>query len=320
MTMTYAVWNDRARLELALQGVTADLADEVLAEVREHCADSGELPEQAFGAPKDFAAGIAAERVPRASQAKRDRNGTTVSEAWSAVIASVGLVTILAGVVLWLQKGLFVPFTPAGLAGVPIGYAAMVCTLQALVIARPLGKSRTVVPALIVAGVLAVIAACAFVLLPRDVVASIPAPLLLGAGVLLAFWAYSRGTSVELPDVPRNTEEWLAELHGLLEGRHDVARARAGDLVRETVQHLSACGRTPQEEFGPVDQYAMILAQQHPVASPWWRSEATRLWLLVGLAGSFAASAVLSNQPAWFIAVAVATLVGSIGLLVRGAR
>ena len=39
---------------------------------------------------------------------------------------------------------------------------------------------------------LAVIAACAFVLLPQDAVASVPAPVLLVAGAALALWAFGR--------------------------------------------------------------------------------------------------------------------------------
>ena len=61
MTTTSTPWNDLARLELALRGVPKTLADEALAEVDEHCADTGDTPEEAFGAPADFAAEIAAE-------------------------------------------------------------------------------------------------------------------------------------------------------------------------------------------------------------------------------------------------------------------
>ncbi|PRY41572.1 hypothetical protein [Umezawaea tangerina] len=318
--MTTTLWSDRARWELALLGVDAALADEVLAEVREHCADSGERPEQAFGEPADFAAGIAADRMPLADRANRDRSGTTVFEAWSAVMASAALVTILAGAALWLWNGLLVPLTPAGLAGIPILYAALLCLLYAVVVARPLGKPRTVVPAGIATAVLVVLAACAFVLLPREAVASMPAPVLLAAGVLLAWWAFARRSTTRVIAGVEGAGEWLVELRGLLEGRHDVARDRADDLVRETAQHLRACGRPPREEFGPVDEYAVTLAHQHPAAPVWWRRETTRRWLLVGLAAGFVASAVFGGQPTWYVVIAVALLIGSGWLLARGLR
>lgn len=320
MTTTSTPWSDLARLELALRGVDKALADEVLAEVEEHCADSGETPEEAFGTPVDFAASITAERVPLADRAKRDRSGTTVFEAWSAVIGRVGLTTMMVGVVAWFKQGLTIPLTPAGLTGVTIVYAAMLSLLYAANIARLIGKPRTVVPAWIATAVLVVLAACAFVLLPREAVASMPAPMFLVAGGLLVWWAYARESATDLTKATEGAEEWLDELRGLLEGRHDVAADRADDLVKEAAQHLATSGRTPQEEFGPVDEYAVTLAQHQPAAPAWWQLEITRHWLFFGLAVSYFASAVFGDKPTWYFILALVALALSGTLLIGALR
>ncbi len=320
MTTTSAPWSDRARLELVMRGVDAALVDEVLAEVEEHCAESGESLEEAFGTPEDFAAEIAAERVPLADRAKRDRSGTTVFEAWSSVIAGFGLTTILVGVVAWFKQGLVIPLTPAGLTGVPIVYAALLCSRYAANIARPIGKPRTVVPAWIATGLLVVLAACAFVLLPREAVGSMPSPLFIVAGVLLAWWAYHRESAADVTKATEGAAEWLDELRGLLEGRHDVSRERAEDLVKETAQHLATSGSTPEEEFGPVDEYAVTLAQHHPAAPRWWQLDITRYWVSFALACSFVATTVYSDQPIWYVVTAYVLLVVSSVLLVRALR
>ena len=320
MTTTSTPWNDLARLELALRGVPKPLADEALAEVDEHCADTGDTPEEAFGTPAGFAAEIATDRVPPADRAKRDRDGTTVFEAWSAVIGRVGLTTIVVGVFAWFRQGFTVPLTPAGLTGVPIVYAAMMSLLYAGTIARLPGKPRTVVPAWIAAGVLVVLAACAFVLLPRDAVASMPAPTFLVAGGLLVWWAYARESATDLTKATEDAAEWLHELRGLLEGRHDVAPDRADDLVKETAQHLAASGKTPLEEFGPADEYAVTLARHQPAAPAWWQRDTTRHWLFLGLAAGYFATAVLGDQPTWYFVTALVALLLSGALLIGALR
>ncbi|HWO61374.1 MAG TPA: hypothetical protein VNO31_15200 [Umezawaea sp.] len=272
MTTTSTPWNDPARLELALRGVHKTLADEVLAEVEEHCADTGDTPEEAFGTPAVVTAEVADHRVPPVDRAKRDRGGTTVFEAWSAVIGRVGLTAVVVGVFAWFRQGFTIPLTPAGLTGVPIVYAAMMSLLYAGTIARLLGKPRTVVPAWIAAGAFVVPAACAFVLLPRDPVASMPVPTFLVVGGLLVWWAYARESSADLTKATEDAAEWLDELRGLLEGRHDVAPDRADDLARETAQRLAASDRTrvrrdarPPPARGP----RVVAARHHaPLAGP----------------------------------------------------
>ncbi|MFD4676879.1 hypothetical protein ACFWNN_44680 [Lentzea sp. NPDC058450] len=320
MTMTLNHWSDRARLELGLLGVDAALADQVLAEVREHCAESGESPEEAFGTPAHFAATVMDERMPLADRALRDRSGTTVFEAWSAVIGRVGMITAIAGVFAWIKQGLILPLTPAGLTGSLLVYAALLSVLYAGNIARLIGRPRTVVPAWIAAAVLVVPAATAFVMLPRDAIASVPSPFLLVAGALLIWWSFARENATDVAKATEGAEEWLGELRGLLEGRHDLAPDRADELVRETAQHLAATGGTAQEEFGPVEEYAVTLAQQHPAAPRWWQRPATRNWVSLGLSLSFIAWAVFGERPVWYTVVAVLLLVWSSVMVIRDLR
>jgi hypothetical protein len=321
MTTTSVSWSDRARLELALLGVDAALIGVVLTEVGQHCADSGEAPEEAFGTPADFAAEIVAERVPPADRAKRDRGGTTVFEAWSSVIAQFALTTVLVGVLAWIKEGLIIPLTVAGLVGVPIAYAARLSMLYASTIARRIGKPRTVIPAWIATGVLVLLAAYALVELSHETVGSMPAPLFLVAGGLLAWWGYRRESASDLTKATESAEEWLDELRGLLEGRHDVSRARADDLVKEAAQHLATSERTPQEEFGPVDEYAMTVAEHQPAAPLWWQREITRYWVFFGVAVASLSPAVLGDhRPTWYWVTVAFVIVLSSALLVRALR
>ncbi|MCK2244419.1 MULTISPECIES: hypothetical protein [unclassified Crossiella] len=320
MTMATASWTDRARLELARRGVHLALINTVLTEVAEHCEDSGESPEQAFGTPAEFAEQTAATRVPLAERAKRGRDGVTVFETCSAMIGWVGLKTIVLGVFLLFVKGLFIPLTPAGLTGVPIVYAALLCALYASNLARLLGRPRTVAPAWIVTGVLVVLAATALVELPREVLGSLPTPLFLAAGGLLVWWAWQRKSTSEVAKAVEHDHEWLDRLRGLLEGRHDVPRERADALVRETAAHLAAGGNPPAEEFGPVEEYAVTLAEHQPAAPRWWQREIARHWVSFGLAVGFVGSAVFGDQPTWYFVTALALLAMSSALLVRALR
>jgi hypothetical protein len=321
MTTTSTPWSERARLELALRGVDKTLADEVLAEVEEHCADSGDAPEEAFGAPESFAEEVVEERMPVADRAHLDREGSTPFDAWSEVIARLGFTTLVAGVVVWFGKGLLIPLTTAGLTGAALFCTALTCVLYATNVARIIGRPRTVVPAVVATGLLVIAAACAFVLLPRDAIGTLPSPVLVAVGGALLWWGTTRTPDTRTTATPpAGTLEWLDDLRGLLEGRHDLSRLHAADLVRETAQHLTTTDRTPLEEFGPAEEYAVALARHQPRATPWWRRPTTRYWVLFGLAVSFVASAALGDQPTWYLVLTVLVLLGSGALLVGALR
>ena len=265
MTSDPEQWKARARLELARRGVGKDLADTVLAEVDEHCADSGADPATAFGPPGAFADTVLHERVPPERRADLDRFGLTGGERRSEVIAQLGLFLALAGVVGWVGTGLLIPLTVAGLVGSVVLIAAVTAALYAVHEARAGGRPRAMALSWCVVAVLGVLAALAFTGLPKAQLGVLPAPVITVAGVALLWWGLTRNSAgTPLPE-PADAEQWLAQLRVLLVGRHHISRARAAELTAEAAAQLHDTGAAPAEEFGPADRYAVTLAGNEPV-------------------------------------------------------
>lgn len=260
MTLDPDRWLARARLELARRGVGRPLADTVLAEVREHCADSGDHPADAFGDPAAFADTVLTERVPVATRADLDRHGMTGTERRSEVIARLGVVVALAGVVLWISGGLLLPLTVAGLIGTVLTAAAMLTVLYAVLDLRAAGRSAAVsVTWWVVSVVLVVAAALAYTQLPKAHIGELPSPALLVIGIALLWWAFTRKKPGSAPATP--DDRWATRVRSLLVGRHGIPRARATELVTEATAHLRDTGTPAAEEFGPADEYAVTLAE-----------------------------------------------------------
>ncbi|MCP3804688.1 hypothetical protein NLX83_36010 [Allokutzneria sp. A3M-2-11 16] len=264
-------WDERARLELARNGVGAEVADAVLAEVEQHCADSGESRQEAFGTPAEFAGTVAAERVPIGERAARDRRGFTARQRRSAMIGFFGFQLLLIGVVVWAEVGATVPLTMAGVVGTALCVAAAVGAVFAAFELRPAGRPRSVGKAFVVVGAGVVLGAMSYEWLPRTQLFRMPVLVIPALGVVVLLWAVRRGPERTPTKAPAGTEEWLSRLGGLLEGRHDVSRARVVELVEEARHHLVAGGLSPEDEFGPADHYAAELAGHEPARPPRWR-------------------------------------------------
>lgn len=111
-------------------------------------------------------------------------------------------------------------------------------------------------------------------------------------------------------------ENWLVDLPRLLEERHGLSRSRAAELTREATHHLTATGCFPQEEFGPVELYALQLAEGQSVPrTRWWmRHDAQAAALAVILVG-YLMTNLASAGPVWQTVPAVVALVTELALL-----
>ncbi|WP_405062714.1 hypothetical protein OG474_14065 [Kribbella sp. NBC_01505] len=263
------VWDARVRLKLAGGGVSRQTADEVLAEVAQHCADSGETARAAFGDPDQFAITVIQERQSPAERADIDRFGYNSAERRSETIAQVGLSFTVIGVFLWIAEGLMLSVTVAGGIGWVLFIAASVRAKYVVHTMRGDGRRTGVlVRAWCEALGLGVTAALAFTLLPTNSIGRFPTPVLVGVGLALLGWAFVRDDTEPAP--ANEDEAWLVELRALLVGRHGVPRRRVQALIAETEAHLNDAKRSPLQEFGPADEYAVTLADGEPRTRwPW---------------------------------------------------
>ncbi|MFD2419822.1 hypothetical protein [Amycolatopsis pigmentata] len=297
-------WEARARLALAARGVGKEFADARMEEVARHCAESGQRPEEAFGTAEEFAATVEPEEAP-------EHRGDDRS---SSALMLYGVLAVLGGAWAWISEGLMLPATMAGLAGT----ALLVCMIYGVLLFLSLskeGKPRRA-PWILGAVVLLVpLAAVAFELLPRKELFPLPAPLLIAFGIALLAWGTSRTGGTRSKHSGQDTEAWLRDLAGLLEGRHDLTRERAGELAAEAAAHLTESGRTPEEEFGPVEEYAARLAEHEAPRPPWWRdARILRAARPLGW-GVLAALNVIDGGPWWLSGVISLGLCADIWIL-----
>lgn len=290
-------WKVQARLELAGHGVDKELADAKLSEVEQHCADSDQQPHEAFGTPEDFAATVVAERGPVHNE-----------DYLSTAIMHVGRMAVILGAVLWFSNGLMLRMSTADLVGT-ILLMCLLCGVSAIRFLAMTGKPRAVPWTFAGIGVLIPLTAMAFGLLPEQELFTLPAPLLVALGLALSGWGFYRDRPGRQQRTGHDTEQWLRDLAGVLEGRHDIPRERAGELASEAAAHLAATGLTALEEFGQVDDYAWRLAQHETPRPPWWRRErtlnrATPLFLVMALAIN-----LIDRGPWWLTGILVLGLI-----------
>ncbi|SDM24988.1 hypothetical protein [Allokutzneria albata] len=297
-------WVERARLKLARNGVGAEVADSVLAEVEQHCADSGENAQEAFGTPAEFARSVAAERVPIEDRAARDRMGFTAQQRRRGLIASFGVQLLLVGALVWAKVGASVPLTLAGVVGTALSVAACVGAVYAAFELRPAGRPRSVGKAFVFVAAGVVLGGMSFGWLPKTRLFTMPVLVIPALGVVLLAWAVWRKPKPVTAEAPAGTEEWLSRLGGLLEGRHDVPRARAGELVEEARQHLVAGGLSPEDEFGPAEHYAAELAAHEPARLPWWRRDRVHNVALAAFFLAYLLPGVVGGVSTWALVVA----------------
>jgi hypothetical protein len=282
MIETFEMWEARARLQLAGRGIAHYDADPMMDDVRAHCAQSGQTPQEAFGTPEGFAAAAAAER-PASDRGRADRHDMTAGDyvGGSVFVLTLALIPLsLFGAYLYGTWSL--PLNPARVAGLLLMAAAFITCQAGPSALRAAGYPRLAPWAYAGTAVIVVAAAGAFVGLPKTDLGSIP---VWGIIVVAALGLFAQTRPSKPPRTPAvrattapaatatdDPEHWFRRLDGLLVGRHDVPEARAAELVAEARAHLAAAGGPPTAEFGPVEEYAVTLADQEPVrVGPWWR-------------------------------------------------
>lgn len=118
-------------------------------------------------------------------------------------------------------------------------------------------------------------------------------------------------------DAPTTEERalWLARLTGLLEERHAIPRPRAAELTAEAAGHLDATGRAPEEEFGPVELYALRLSEGEAPRRPWWKRGAVPDAVLALLLTVYLVAGLASGGPLWQTVLAAVALAVNLALL-----
>ncbi|MCZ7456134.1 hypothetical protein [Streptomyces sp. WMMC940] len=320
MTDEIARWSAWVRLGLAAHSVDSALAEEVLEEVAQHCANSGESPEHAFGMPEAYAAAVVGERVPP-EERLRHRDGRTPEATARAALAPIGTAALVAGACLWVADGFTLALTPAGLVGSPFIAVALTAGHFAAYTARPRRRAA----GWVLVATATVLGATAFTALPDLALGHLPAPVLCLLGLVLLGWAIQDTRIADPAGVtmkPRTdahtavgSEQWLRQLTKRLEERHAVPRARVAELTREAADHLAATERAPDDEFGPVELYALRLSEEESPRARWWlRSDIQNATLVVIFTGYLAAN-VASGGPFWQTVLASGALAVSLALL-----
>ncbi|OEV04776.1 hypothetical protein [Streptomyces oceani] len=299
-------WEARARDALAERSVPGDLADTVLAEVAQHCADSGERPSAAFGLPQDFADTVVHERLP---EDVRDRHQPDApAHHGNAVCAQLGLMCLVLGGYLTVARGWLVDLTVAGLVGLPL-VAGAVWSLHGVAHARHAAAPKRAVA--YGAGALLGVAsaAVAFTQGPDTVVGPVPPPALAASGLALLGWALFRQPPENRAprDEPLPTEAWLRRLPRLLEMRYELPRARAAELAEEASRHLAESRTEAEEEFGPVAVYASRLAKGETPQERWWQREDLRMGAGTAMVSLYLLDQLHGDMSPWLIALAAVT-------------
>ncbi|RSM48495.1 hypothetical protein DMB66_46280 [Actinoplanes sp. ATCC 53533] len=333
-TEPFEGWELKARIALSDQGLGYHAANPIIADVRAHCEYTGESPYEAFGEPKDFAATTAAEQPPELLE-KVDREGMTVMDYLTGQL----FVLSLAAVVLPLffavkERAWSFPATTSALTGTALLILALFAVGGVPQALRASGRPHLMKFSYIATGAFGVGAAAAYARLPHEHLFPVPA-LAIVALALISLYLLTRTPTKPAALVPYvaptprtarpvGAEMWLTRLTGLLIGRYDLAPERAGDLTREAQAHLAESGRTPEEEFGPVEEYALEVSRHEPIRKePFYRTRPAQI--LGGVVGVLICGGAfiqwVGDGPWWAAwLVAFPATVASIWMLSRTVR
>lgn len=286
MSTTFDTWEFQTRLALARRQVTSHVADPLIADARCHWEASGQTAEESLGTPAEFADAAAAEQ-PVGYTATRDREGQTPGSYITGTLFALSLVVIPWSLIVCLIDGSWsVAITPARIVGVA-SYALVVVWLFGLSRSlRAAGHPRLAPWAMAATLVPMVATYLAFRGLSQHRLVTLPVLALDVVAAALAVSLIWRGKPA--PSTDRSTRggpvephRWFARCEGLLEGRHDLPRARAAALVQQSRTHLSS---EPAAEFGSPDVYADELARAETTHHvPAWLSADTPLLLVFSI-------------------------------------
>jgi hypothetical protein len=331
VTEPFERWEIPARVAMSDRGIGYHVANPIIAEVKAHCAYTGQSPQDAFGSPQEFAAVTAAEQPPEMLR-KVDQHGVTPMGYLTGSVFGLALAVLVVAIFFSiLNRSLTFAVTPATLTGMVFVGLAKIAAAGVPGALRSAGRPTLAPWGYALAGLLGALGVLSFATLPHTRLARIPTLGIVGVAIIV-LWGLTqpdrapRSAGNQKLPTPRTTvvgpdgvEGWLSRLAGLLIGRYDLPHERAVDLVSQARAHLSAAGTAPEDEFGPVDQYAKDLAEHEALRQgPWWRGTAAQtLGTAAGI--SLAVDAFLSwhdvHPWAAYLMAAPATVFGAWGLV-----
>lgn len=304
---SFEAWEHRTRMALGDRGIGYHEATPLIEEAREHHAASGEPDaREALGTPEQFAADVAAAH-PELTVGRDTQGKTPVDHLTDGlfVLAWNGILVALLGA--WVNRGLTIPLTIAGVAGTVLVGVAFFVVAAVPGALRAAGHPRLAPWGFVGGVVLAFVAAAAFGYLPKTRIGELPVLLLLGVSLFACWYLTHPGAAPAAgpnrrpaaPD-PAEPDAWFARLKSVLVGRFDLPAERAAELVAETRAHVTEAGVVPSAEFPSLDGYARELAEGEPTRrGPWWRGPAAALLgtLLVVAWGTYSvAEAVVERR------------------------
>lgn len=203
-------WADAVALELRLRGASGARVGDSLAEADAHCADSGETPEEAFGAPEDYVAALPVSEAERRSAT----TGATLRDALPSLAGLVGMLLAFQAMAAW-QSGAGVPVRHGMLLG-----ALIIIATSVLVVWRGDVFLRRVWAGGLLLGAALVATVAAFLLLTGTlVVLPVPVTVVLVLALLAVPVIVSlRDDTDEVVDPLRGrsdspSDRWLRRLH-----------------------------------------------------------------------------------------------------------
>jgi hypothetical protein len=317
MTASFERWELMTRNALGDRGIGYREATPLIQQARSDYEQSGADPWQALGSPDDFAADVAAAQP--ATQARLDTQGKTPRDHLSDGVFTLAFVGVPASLLaMWVNGGLTIPLTVAGIAGTVLAGLSLFICLAAPSALRASGHPRLAPWGFATAGILVIAAGVAFTQLPTNRIGETSALGTLVVSLGLCWLLTRPGRPAEPPagSDPAGPEAWFARLQALLAGRFDVPADRAAVLAEEARAHVAAAGSSPRAEFPSLEQFAQDLAAGEPRRqAPWWRTRAAstagRIALLV-LMAVLIVSALLDGD--WWIAATGAALLAWVGV------
>lgn len=327
MTTTFETWELPARIALSDQGIGHHAANPLIEDVRDHCRRTGESPFETFGDPREFAARTAAEQPPGLLEMV-DREGMTPRDYLGGQLFVLSVLVIPA-VVLFAAIGRTwtFPATAAGLTGIVLVAAALFWTGGVPQAVRASGRPHLVKYVWAATPVLILAAATAFTTLPREHLFRIPVVAVVAVAALAVALQLRAPKPAGPPsriEAPPTTEAWFERLAGLLVGRYDLRPDRAAELTRAARAQVTESGRTAEEEFGPVEEYARRVQEAEPTRrDPFWRTRPAQIVsLLVGIGIAVQAFTGWQQDGVWWAAylIALPAGLGGVWFLIQALR